>query len=51
MFGVGWSTLRDVQRELLLPLAKRNFVRDLELVDDEASSIATLQAFLAGVGA
>ena len=44
------STLRDVQRELLLPAAKRDSVRDLELADDAASSIATLQAFLASMG-
>ena len=33
------STLQDVQRELLLPAAKRDSVRDLELADDAASSI------------
>ena len=43
--------LRDVQRELLLPAAKCDSVRDLELADDAASLIATLQAFLAGMGA
>ena len=44
------STLQDVQRELLLPATKRNSAQDLELADDAASLIATLQAFLAGMG-
>ena len=35
----------------MLPAAKRNSVRDLELADDAASLIATLQAFLASMGA
>ena len=36
------STLKDVQRELLLLAAKHNCVRDLDLADDAASLIANL---------
>ena len=43
--------MRHVQRELLLPVAKRDSIRNLELADNAASLIATLQAFLAGRGA
>ena len=45
------SMLQDVQRELLLPAGKHDSVRDLELADNAASLIATIYAFLAGMGA